>query len=733
MIEEEQEIGQEERNAKLDNIGAVLALKRKEAVDFRRNSGIEEIWDEDQDAYDGIDDENRQSQYEKPSSSSGSLRGNRQTNDRKSTVFVNITAPYVDMASARVADMLLPNDDRPFALDATPIPEIEEFEQDDSIQTFPDGSQAPAKDVVKMIKEKANEIAERSELRIWDWLVESEWHSEVRQVLEDAARIGSGLLRGPFPAKSKVKQVLQGEDGTVEIKIEYETKPKIARGDVRNLFPDPACGNNIHNGSYVWYRDFFSAKQLKELKEDETYLSDQIDMALKEGPGGNSDKNDEDKKSMFEVWYYHGIVSPEDMTASGCECDEDTPAIITMVNNRVIKAAVEVLDSGEFPYDVIPWQRKGDSWTGTGVARQVRTPQLMVNAGTRVMLNNAGLSSMPIWFMKRDGISPADGTSDFTLYPGKGFFVDDDVQMRSVADAVHFLDVPNLQDRFMAIIKYALDLAERLTNMPLMMQGQQGSATETVGGMQILQQNSSAVLRRIAKLFDDNITTPKIKKFYEYLLLYGEDPDEKGDNVIVARGSTALFERDAQNQSILQMAAIVKDPAFGVNPEKWFEEALRAQRIDPARFKYTDEEKQKMAEAAANKPQTDPRIEGQLKVAEIRSSGDMQKAQLTQQSDMAELKLKAEIAQAGIIADREESKLKREHELLMKKMDYRMAEMEYLSKGKIDLTKKTMELSTQERLSTQAMAKDAPKSTPEVSTPPTEPTPRADVGRSYEQ
>ena len=32
--------------------------------------------------------------------------------------------------------------------------------------------------------------------------------------------------------------------------------------------------------------------------------------------------------------------------------------IITMVNCRVIKAAINPLDSGEFPYDVMVWQRR---------------------------------------------------------------------------------------------------------------------------------------------------------------------------------------------------------------------------------------------------------------------------------------------------------------------------------------------------------------------------------------
>jgi hypothetical protein len=52
--------------------------------------------------------------------------------------------------------------------------------------------------------------------------------------------------------------------------------------------------------------------------------------------------------------------------------------MVTMVNNRVIKAALNPLDSGDFPYDVLPWQRKSGMPWGNGVARQGRTPQRIV-------------------------------------------------------------------------------------------------------------------------------------------------------------------------------------------------------------------------------------------------------------------------------------------------------------------------------------------------------------------
>lgn len=738
-VDDEQE--RTEALARLNALAAILVSRRKEAVDARAQSGIEEIWREDQEFYEGIDDANRSSSaYEKPSSMAGrpTFSGpGIESGESRSTVFVNITQPYVDMISARVADMLLPTDDRPFGLVPTPVAELSEYLSSDEVQVFPDGTQAPAKEIARDIQAKATEIAQKSEDRIWDWLVESQWHAEVRKVIEDAARIGVGVLKGPMPCKRKVKRVDSGPDGEVSISIEKVLAPNSKRVSSDDLFPDPSCGESIHNGSYIWERDYLSEKQLRDLKGSD-YLDDQIDEALRIGPEKNADKKDAPgTKNRFEVWYYHGQISRKDMTAAGCECDdEDGPpvnAIITVVHDQVIKIASAPLDSGEFPYDVLPWSRKAGHWAGIGVARQVRTPQRMLTAATRTMLDNAGLSSRPIFFFKRDGIEPADGK--WGLTPGKIYWVDGDPG-KSVNSSLFAFEIPNRQAELSAVIQYSLDLAERLSSMPLMMQGQQGQATDTVGGMQILQANAGSVLRRIAKQFDDYITEPHLRRYYEWLLLYGENADEKGDSMIDARGSSALYERDAQNQAILQMAAIVKDPDFGINPEKWVLEAFKAQKLDPERFRYTDEEKEKRA-ADQQQEGADPRVAGQLEVAKVRTQGELEKAKLMQQSDMAEIEHKGQLEAAKLQAQAAENEKQRQHDIAMKRMDYEMKLMEYsqqsglnLEDAKVRLAETSMKLATQKELSDKDRQS---RSVTEVSAPPTEPAGRADVGQSYEE
>lgn len=650
------EIQREKKLQKIQDIGKAIAKKRDEAVTKRSSSGIEEIWIEDEEAYQGIDDANRsEAKVYKPMSPNGAFSTYRRDPSR-STVFLNITRPYVDAAAARISDMLMPTDDKNWAIKPTPLPELEAAvkqatmpQPQAALPQMPQGMppqgmppqqpnpMAMAIQQAEMILAEAKKRAEKAEKRIEDWLVQCQWHAELRKVMEDCARLGTGILKGPTPAKRKNMSFSEGQ-----LKIEISIEPESKRVDPWNFYPDPACGENIHDGSYVFEKDSISVRQLRDLKGLPGYLSEQIDQVIEEGPNKSRsqdprrfDNKDRDDDEKYEIWYYYGVLDCDDLKALGVDDEESklmtgVPAIVTMVNDAPIKAALNPLDSGEFPYDVMPWQRRTGLWAGVGVGRQIRTPQRMVNAATRNMMDNAGLSGGPILVVKRGAIEPADGKWELT--PRKMFFAREEADVRTVQDAIVSIIIPSNQPELAAIIQFAMKMAEDVTGLPQLLQGSMGNQSpDTVGGMQMVMNNASTVLRRIARTFDDCITEPHIRRYYTWLMQYGED-DEKGDFQIDARGSSALVERDIQNQYILQMGALVGNPAFGLDPEKWIVEALKAQRLDPKRFQMDDEKKAQMA-------QQPPPEAPQVIAAKIRAQTDMERAKLQAQTDMQRTKM----------------------------------------------------------------------------------------------
>jgi hypothetical protein len=727
---EDEQRSKAELLVRLDALGKSLAKTREEAIKARADCGIEFVWMEDEEHYEGIDDLNRDlvrsAWQSKPPG-----QAVPQPSDTKSTEFVNITRPYVDAAASKVGDILLPTDDRSWSLSETPVPELIDRAKGISPEAVQGMQQAgvPADKQAQVAQieqqqaqaaqsmiDEAKAKAKKAEKRIEDWQVEGQWHAEVRKVIDDCARIGSGILKGPIPA-AKRSQMFKDN----ALVIVDEIKPVSKRVDPWNFFPDGACGESIHNGSYVWERDFVTSKQLEEMKRDPDYVASQIDACLAEGPQKRSttrktaDGRELDDKTLFEIWYFHGQAKKADLEAAGCECKSEAvsiPAIFTMVNDRVIKGALNPLDSGEFPYDLMPWQRRKNMPWGTGVGRQIRTPQRIVVAGTRTMLTNAGRAAGPVFVIKNGVLTAADGSNEIT--PWKIFYAGEDDTTDDVNKAMAMFTIPSLQKELMAIVQFGLKMAEDVTGLPLLLQGQSGGAPDTYGGQQLVEKNASGTLHRIALLFDDCITEPHIRRYYAWLLQYGED-DEKGEFVIDARGSTVLVEREVYKQEVTQLLQAALQPAFGLNPKKVMEEHLRSTKKDPKNFQYSeDEEKQLQEQQSKQKPQ-DP--------AALRVEGDLEKERMRQEADKEEFAFKAAEAQKD-----------REHEMKIAQLNWQSQAMALSAKSgmnldqiKAKLADTTMKLATQTKLAARS------KPAPQVATPPTEPAGRAPDGQSFQR
>jgi hypothetical protein len=748
------------RLAIVEAFAEIIKVKRSDAIEARRASGIEKEWQDDEDQYDGIDDANRGSaRMQKGRTPTDGLREPGANKANRSTVFLRITRPYVDAASARVSDMLLPSDDRNFALKPEPRPDltsiIKEAERPAHAEIPPQapvgglrgmmgkllgGGQSPAAPgqsapdmLVVQAKQaiaKAKASAERAQEEIDDYLVESRYHAEVRKVIESAARVGTGILKGPHPVLKRSRMAKQTEDGSWQVEMVEKIAPASKAVNHWNFYPDGNCGENIHNGSYVFESDDLAAHKLRELKKDPSYLAEMIDLCLDEGPISAVDgtrKIDPNKKpsdkDLFQIWYFHGQVSKADMEAAGCKCgDKDNyPAVVTMVNDRVIKATMSPLDSGEFPYDVMVWQTRTGSWAGVGVSNQMRECQKGANAAVRNLMDNAGLGSGPQIIVNRNLVVPANGK--WEIAPRKVWWPKLDTEIDDVRKAFMFVTVPMLQPELMAILQFWLKEAEDVTGLPMLLQGQQGDLSKTLGETQILNNNGSTVLRRIARTFDDRVTEPHIGRYYEWVLLYGPD-EAKGQFTIDARGSSALVERDMQAQQLVQMMGMSLNPAYGLDPELVASEFLKSMRFDPKSISLSDEKKQEMA---SRQPPEDPRIAAAKIMAKSKEDAIMAGAQMA--------KAKMDLEARNSDAERQLKRWIAETDAQLATANLSADERTHLDDIKATLTGIALKLRTQTDLSIGAHAVDIHKfrNAPQVISPVIEPQGRAPAGQAFQK
>lgn len=649
---------------------AMLVKRRTEAVQARAASGIERRWLDDLDAYHGRDAYNRKTDIMDAAQGAGAGVVRRDTPQaaqagKRSTVFVQLTRQKTNAAAARASDMLYPTDDKNWGIKPTPVPELMDALQKGMTQDYQDpqnGGQPlvhpdPAQggrnltyaDLAAEVLADAAVKAKAMEKEIDDQLTESNYNSEGRKIIQDAAMYGSGIIKGPTVTNriakkwNKITDPRTGQSAQM-LQIQQVIKPQSRRVDPWNFYPDPSCGEDIQCGAYVFEREHIAGRELAKMGKIQTYNQYAIAQCLREGPqhvwaAGNSrdqeragdlayGMNSAYDDTRYELWTYTGDISREDLDVIGVSIPDTTEGwlttfscVIVMCNDRIIKALLNPLETGDFPYDVFCWERVALSPFGVGIPYLMRYAQRTLNAAWRAMLDNMAVSSGPQIIMNKKSVSPADGKWELTARKLWWMEDGDDVEK-----AFQSFEITSQQKELEAIINLAMKFADEETSLPQIAQGEQGTAPDTVGGMSILMNSANTVLRRIVKQFDDAVTRPHLRRYYDWNMQFNEKEEIKGDFEIDARGSSVLIVRDQQQQGIMNTMQIAKDPEYTifVNKKKLFEKALEMQHVPADEVMNTPEEiaqiQQQMAQQQA--PQ-DPRIQA----ATIKANADLQQTQ----------------------------------------------------------------------------------------------------------
>lgn len=122
------EMSEAEREERMESLSRLFVQMRSDAVNARKTSGIEDVWMSCEEAYLGIDDLNRsefsKANWAKPTSMSGPVTTNDiRGSSKRSTVFIPLIRRHVDAASSKLAEIILPIDDKAFMIKPEPIPD----------------------------------------------------------------------------------------------------------------------------------------------------------------------------------------------------------------------------------------------------------------------------------------------------------------------------------------------------------------------------------------------------------------------------------------------------------------------------------------------------------------------------------------------------------------------------------------------------------------------------------
>jgi len=570
---------------------------------------------------------------------------------KKSQIFVKLTRSKTNTWEARLWDMLFPTDDKNWGISPTPSAELSTALKDGSEQA-------------RSIQEEAIKRSSAMEIEIDDQLVECGYNIKSRDVIHDACVIGSGVLKGPLASgKMRRKWQDQGEEG-YQLGGIPDSRPEFVWVDPWNYFPDMNARRK-DECEFEFERHLLNKKGLRKLAKEPGFIIDAVREVMMAEPRDaipdyiqqvRSIVNDgQSLDPMYLVWEYHGSLEGEELRAL-CECldkeeylediDDDplkeVPVVIWFCQGKVLKVGLHSLDSQESLYSVFNLEKDDSSIFGFGVPYMMRDSQKSLNSAWRMIMDNSALSTGPQVVVNRDIIEPMDG--DWNLTPRKIWFA----KLRNGQGLDHAFKTYSInshQEELLQVINVAKQFSDDETNLPLVAQGESGShQTQTSGGMSMLMNSVNVVFRRVVRNFDDDMTTPNIRRIYDFNMQFSDKEHIKGDYEVKALGSSVLLVREVQAQNLMAMALqFSAHPVLGplTKSAALYRSLVQAHMLPADSIVMTDEEiKQREAEERDNPPPPNSDILTlQLKKELAQMQGDIDVAIANIERDTAMVKL----------------------------------------------------------------------------------------------
>ncbi len=568
----------EEQSAELSSFGARLKNLYEEYKDSR--SEIEDEWIKDLRQYSG--------KYEPDVLAKLEAQGNR------SKVYVGLTRTKVMAAYSRVIDLIFQPGEPFFSIEPTPNPDIDPLRQArmlnqavaeimqvsgaEDISEVEDLVQQRSMELQKEIRDNAKDIARESaklmSLEIEDFLIENNTDERMKDAILEMCLFGSGAMKvGTFKVE-KQTHWRRGAEGYSMI-MEEDIVPEVDSVSIFDLYPDPYA-TSMDDADGIFRRHILTRKQFGELKNVAGFDKEKLNLLLEKHTDGNHDEaqHEKDRRSIsgvneyaestrFEVLEYWGCVSGHDLSESGVDLGKDAElsdeyqANVWICDHHVLKAQINPIMGGyKSPYLIVPYERNPHQFWGVGVARMMRDSQQTMNAAVRIYLDNTAISSAPMVEVNTDLLAAGEDPTD--LHPWRIF-------LREGGDAqfpmVRFYQPSNNASSLNNIIELFRRFADETTSLPSYTHGdQQKSLNQTATGMSMLMGAANVALKSTIKNLDEYMVKPMIQSLYHHFMEWSTNEDAKGDLNIVARGSTALIQKEVQSQRLLQFLSLVSNP-----------------------------------------------------------------------------------------------------------------------------------------------------------------------------
>lgn len=411
----------------------------------------------------------------------------------------------------------------------------------------------------ELVEQKINEVAATSALKmktkIKDQLVDANWNTIFKDVVDDFVKYPNCFVECPRIVKKKTASWVVTEEGRYDISFEDKLCINIRRISPLDVYPEPDS-TGINNG-YLFIREKITPEELSDFIGAPGWNDDAIRNVLKTWPRGGNGENTiidnernklENKNDLsvfdsekLEVLRYLGNISGELLSQQGIDVPDVSKQYavdIWTISGEVVKSILSTDRLGIKPIHTTSWEPQAGSFWGKGAAELISDIQEECNTYKRTIVYNTNMASGPQVEMNIDRLDPSE---DGEITPWGRYLVTSKQMME--APAIRFTDVPLVVEQISRLYDKAKNEADEILGIVSFPGARLGRAAETASGMSMVMTDAAKGTKYSAASIDD-LVSGVIASIYHHNMLYDDDESIKGDMVPEINGVGSVVTKE---------------------------------------------------------------------------------------------------------------------------------------------------------------------------------------------
>lgn len=499
----------------------------------------------------------------------------------RSKVFVRKTRVKIKTTDSRIADLLFPaGAEKNWTCDTTPVPNMPKEQKAhilNALQAANPGKTLTRKELDEAVLKMAREAAKKMSKVIEDQLTEARYKEVSIKAIHSGHLYGTGVLKGPL-VERKVRTRFQKDGNNWEARSEEYVVPFVDYVPIWRFYPDMSA-SELSQCRYVYERHQMTKAEVVELSRRKSFNRKRIVDYLTAHPQGQITMRYYDNElriigdrpstqgnlnaGVYEILERWGWVDGQDLKDVGVKVPEDRlhetffANVWLLPNGEIIKAALQPIDGMTWPYYLYYFDKDETSIFGEGLATIMRDDQDMLNAATRMMLDNAAISAGAMLEINVDNLARLEKADE--IHPWK-------VWLRNGANpgtpAVRAIDLPSHLGDLGALADRFDRNADETTAIPRYMTGENpaSGAAGTSSGLSMLMGAANIVIKDLVTGWDEGVTRPFLTAMYQWNMKFSRDPSIKGDFDVKARGTASLIAKEVRTRQLNEFAQLTANP-----------------------------------------------------------------------------------------------------------------------------------------------------------------------------